>query len=158
MKVRKIAERLEKENADQACPAERLSIEDIAFKFLQSRPLMKCDILYGETRALDAEGKDLRGTMWGDYRSEVLRRGTTKRPRKGQRSYFYRDFTIGEAVELVMKYGFGATRNDASRQKGVRESACSIVARALKRCEVKLDEDSINKIWGAHIFNPKNIP
>jgi hypothetical protein len=55
-----------------------------------------------------------------------------------------RDDAILDAVEIVMKFGFKATRNDASRG---HESACSIVALALGECGVARSESQVKKIW-----------
>jgi integrase len=60
-----------------------------------------------------------------------------------------RDVAIVMSVNLAStRLGLSDTRSDATRQKGGRESACSIVAEACCRLGMNLSEDAINKIWG----------
>lgn len=54
-----------------------------------------------------------------------------------------RDDAILDAVEIVMKFGFGAMRNDARKQ----ESACSIVVQALGECGAAISEKTVNSIY-----------
>jgi hypothetical protein len=68
--------------------------------------------------------------------------------KKGHRAALFndlRDDAILDAVEIVMKFGFGATRN-AGHKVG-HESACSIVARALGECGAALSESRVSDIW-----------
>lgn len=59
-----------------------------------------------------------------------------------------RDFYITLAVSNTCdEYGFLPMRNRATRDRGTRESGCSIVAAALLRLGVHLSEDAIEKIW-----------
>jgi hypothetical protein len=72
---------------------------------------------------------------------------------KGKRTYAgSRNLRIIQVVYLVMDRGFDPTRNDATRTKErcgepVNQSACSIVAKALRRVGVRLDERSVEDIY-----------
>jgi hypothetical protein len=73
-------------------------------------------------------------------------------PSKKQRgpkihSKFRRNFLIARAVADVVSRGFHATRNDDGAE---RECACSIVAAALKRLNIKLGYHGVAKIWTEH--------
>lgn len=57
----------------------------------------------------------------------------------------HRDDAIFHAVELVVRRGFKATKNEATDG---REPACSIVARALMACGLKRSETTVAGIWG----------
>ena len=56
-----------------------------------------------------------------------------------------RDDAILDAVELVMKFGFKATRNVG--HKPGHESACSIVVEALRNCGAAMSEKNVNEIY-----------
>jgi hypothetical protein len=60
-----------------------------------------------------------------------------------------RDLCIVVAVgQTAQKFGFALTRNRATRDLEKRESACSIVAAALKRLGVEgISEDAVEKVW-----------
>jgi hypothetical protein len=75
-----------------------------------------------------------------------------KRGRPGKRLRVFndlRDGAIFHALEIVMTFGFNATRNNAHRD-GV-ESACSIVAQALGKCGAALSESQVKKIMEAQL-------
>jgi hypothetical protein len=68
--------------------------------------------------------------------------------KKGKRAALFnglRDDAILDAVEIVMDFGFNATRN-AGHKEG-HESACSIVTRALGECGAALSESRVTEIW-----------
>jgi hypothetical protein len=67
------------------------------------------------------------------------------RPRRGRKVHpnIRRNYAIVMAVVDLASSGFHPTRNSGT----ARESACSIVAEALKRLDNNLSEASVNKIW-----------
>jgi hypothetical protein len=68
--------------------------------------------------------------------------------KKGKRAALFndlRDDAILDAVEIVMTFGFNATRN-AGHKEG-HESACSIVAQALGECGAALSESRVTEIF-----------
>lgn len=79
-----------------------------------------------------------------DYVCGVL----SQTPRDLKRTYAAgRDLYIADAVYHVMKRGFHPTRSSASRDKGLAESACSIVQKALARAGVTISERMVEDIW-----------
>jgi hypothetical protein len=73
----------------------------------------------------------------------------------------FRDWFIGLAVEVLVEgdkevegSGYLSTRNRASRlrESSQKESACSIVTKALAEAGIRinLSEDAVEKIWEAH--------
>jgi hypothetical protein len=66
-------------------------------------------------------------------------------------TYFQRDLWITFNVnQIVRLFGFAPTRNAESRRKGREESACSIVATALRKLGVHLSERTIEDMWAMH--------
>ena len=94
-----------------------------------------------------------------EYTASVLT--GTRRKRKGRKFWanLSRDIAIGFAVEHVRNHGgFFATRNVATRDKAERESACSIVAKALRRIDRRApSEGDIEKIWAKYNANSKAL-
>jgi hypothetical protein len=82
-----------------------------------------------------------------DYVAELLTRQSQQAPqrRRGRDPYanYVRDFYITSAVLQLCRLGLKPTRNRATE----RESACSIVSRALERLQVELAEPAVEKIW-----------
>jgi hypothetical protein len=72
--------------------------------------------------------------------------------KRGQRKAdnTYRDITIAGRLVLPLLGRFSPTRNEATRQKGSAESACSIVKQALKRVGIHMSEKTIEEIWGKY--------
>jgi hypothetical protein len=77
----------------------------------------------------------------------------SKTPEGLRRTYAAsRDQYIAEIVDDMVRRGFPATRNDATRAKESRgasanQSASSIVAKALARIDVNVSERSVEDIW-----------
>lgn len=63
----------------------------------------------------------------------------------GRPTYANRNLFIVRMVEDIKQRGFAPTRNDTMRD--IRESACSIVAKALAQLGLNLSERSIEDIW-----------
>jgi len=62
-----------------------------------------------------------------------------------------RDQWIAEMVALTSKNGFYVHRGSATKDRGRRESACSIVAQALRELGFKkLSEERVEAIWDKH--------
>jgi len=61
---------------------------------------------------------------------------------------------------LVEEGGYLATRNRASRlrESSQKESACSIVTKALAEAGFRRSEDAVEKIWKAHRRNALRRP
>ena len=56
-------------------------------------------------------------------------------------------------AQIHLKWGFPATRNEATKEKQKQDSAASIVQRALEDgAGIPLTEEAINKIWGTSEF------
>jgi hypothetical protein len=75
-----------------------------------------------------------------------------KRGKRGKRVQVFndlRDGAIFNALEVVMTFGFNATRN-AEHKEGV-ESACSIVSEALGKSGAPLSESQVAKIMDAQL-------
>ena len=70
--------------------------------------------------------------------------------KRGQRKEdnTYRDMTIAYHLILPLLDRFNATRNEATKQKGETESACSIVTKALAKAKLHLSEKTVEDIWG----------
>jgi hypothetical protein len=77
-------------------------------------------------------------------------------PPKGKRTYAGgRDRYIDEVLFFIGMRGFGPTRNPAMREKEKRgepasQSQCSIVAKALKRLGIPIDEQNLERIRSTH--------
>jgi hypothetical protein len=86
----------------------------------------------------------------------------SKSTKKGRRANTYRDRCIATVVKLITeKYDFPPTRNRASRDKAVAESASSIVANVLKELSQAYPErfDGANRVRltvGARKSKPLN--
>ena len=65
-----------------------------------------------------------------------------------------RDFAITYAIARVHEHGFSPTRNPAH---AAQESACSIVTEALKRINIHMSEDNVEKIWGRRSQLPEAL-
>jgi hypothetical protein len=79
-----------------------------------------------------------------DYVTHVLGHKPQPRKRPGRpRGNPFVNKIICEAVELVVRHGFPATRNEAT----ATPSACSIVAQALGKNGVTIGEAAVVKIW-----------
>jgi len=90
---------------------------------------------------------------------------TTSKPRKktgrSAEANAIRDGFIGLFVEVLVKEGgYLATRNRASRlrESSQKESACSIVTKALAEAGFRRSEDAVEKIWKAHRRNALRRP
>lgn len=111
------------------------------------------DPLREETGAMIREGEPLVG-LW---REAALRALDGVRSRKGANKYLYRDRFIAEAVHLTVASGFDPYRSKATRDRDGKESACSIVHKALGHLGVNtVTEDAVEKVWSrAHLdLNP----
>jgi hypothetical protein len=72
----------------------------------------------------------------------------SKAPEGLKRTYSAgRDQYLLEALYDTIRLDFPATRNDATRDKGTQESACSIVQKALARVGVHMEERTVEDIW-----------
>jgi len=58
-----------------------------------------------------------------------------------------RDFYIALTVSMIVGLGFRPTRNRATKYKDKAESACSITAKALAKCDLYMDESNVERIW-----------
>ena len=67
-----------------------------------------------------------------------------------------RDVFIEGAIERVRQLGFDATRGSASRDKGHKHSACSLVTEALNRLGIPIGEDAVMKIWNNRRFRERD--
>jgi hypothetical protein len=83
------------------------------------------------------------------YVFDLLNVGKVFRGKPGVRgnSYFSRNELIRQAVALVMRYGFNATRNPATADKGIVLCACSIISEDLMGIGISLSEDEVRKIY-----------
>ena len=68
------------------------------------------------------------------------------RPLRGRKVHgqIRRNYAIVMAVVDLVSTGLRPTRNSETRAK---QSACSIVAEALKRLDTNLSEAGVNKVW-----------
>jgi hypothetical protein len=73
--------------------------------------------------------------------------GDDSRRRGSPQKYYSRDFMVYLTVYEMVEDGFSATRNSATKDRELRESACSIVSAALAELGVNLSEKSIERIW-----------
>jgi hypothetical protein len=75
-----------------------------------------------------------------------------KKGGKGKRLHVFndlRDGAIFHALEVVMMFGFNATRNAGHKEE--IESACSIVSLALGKCGAALSESQVTKIMNSQL-------
>jgi hypothetical protein len=68
---------------------------------------------------------------------KVMSRGQHSEP------FLMRDIVIAQTVELVMTFGYKLTRSEQTK----RHSACSIVALALGKVRVNMNEAAVYAIW-----------
>jgi hypothetical protein len=83
----------------------------------------------------------------------ALKRARPRSRKKGElreQMNTLRDQWIAEAVALTSKDGFDVHRGGATKDHGRRESACSIVAQALRELGFKLSEKRVEAIWDEH--------
>lgn len=114
----------------------------------------------------DAELRDIAAyfIVQGDPVPPVLRRYTRKvlhgtfqpkRNRKGKHAgdNFSRDLLIADRINFIhCTYGIPFTGNYTSQKKGVarRDSACSIVSKALAKARTAKDVSTVTTIWKKH--------
>jgi hypothetical protein len=67
------------------------------------------------------------------------------RPQAGRRKNTVRDRWIADIVERIRLHGFAPTRGDATREKGIRLSACAIVAAAWGEIESDMQKNHFVK-------------
>jgi hypothetical protein len=95
----------------------------------------------------------------GEYIATILLHRLNARGPRGRGGDRYanvgRNLFVVRAVLQLVRRGFRATRNRASRD-GAQESACSIVAKALGRVGIQIDETGVEKIWTTRLkqFGP----
>jgi hypothetical protein len=72
--------------------------------------------------------------------------------RRGRKPHinFRRDFAIVRAIDDLTRRGFYATRNDATKATAKRESACSILVKALGQVNINMSEGAVEKVWTKH--------
>jgi hypothetical protein len=63
---------------------------------------------------------------------------------------------VGCLIPPLVRAGFSATRNEATK----RDSACSIVCKALKAAGIHLSEKAIVQVWGktSHLYDAAGTP
>jgi hypothetical protein len=108
--------------------------------------------MFRKARSKDDPERDLRlaargrilmyGLLPERERDVVCRMLGQERP-IGRPTYAMRNRAIAGMVRQIKERGFDATRNAATR----RESACSIVAKALARLGLNLSERTVEDIW-----------
>lgn len=102
-------------------------------------------VICGWAKQLTLEGKPLPLDLQ-QYVVAVATTAHRRRSRGGDPfTNFARDIRIKTAIQRLLKRGFDATRNDASKH---HECACSIVSTALERLGLSLSEKAVVKIWG----------
>ena len=81
------------------------------------------------------------------FAADVLE-GKAQRPKRRGRTrngHLYQEAIIYEAIKIAISHGLSETRNDGSSH---RESACDVVADALKRLKLKPETyGAVKKIW-----------
>jgi len=86
-----------------------------------------------------------------DYVVEKLQMDVASGPkRRGPKPYNFaaRNYLVGLTVSTAVRdWGISPTRNRASADRSKRESACSLVKKALQRRGVNLSEGAVEKIW-----------
>jgi hypothetical protein len=89
---------------------------------------------------------------------DVLNDRLPERRKRGQERFlnWNRDVAITCAVRDVVKLGYSPVRNRASREKGGKDSACSIVAQAIGRIGGNLSEAAVERIW--RTYNRSTFP
>ena len=86
-------------------------------------------------------------------------RASGKRRGRDPRANELRDLLIANIIaDLEADFGIDPTRNQATKEKGGRESGCAIVARLLTKAGVDLRERAVEDVWAkirAEHINPK---
>jgi hypothetical protein len=94
----------------------------------------------------------LRGYI-ADSLQKKINAGPSRRG-KHRQAGLPRNFVVMYVVARVADHGFHPTRN---REQKTHESACSIVAEALERVGVHIEETSVEKIWEGRSRLPKDL-
>jgi hypothetical protein len=96
------------------------------------------------------------------YAIEMLYRGGApkmkkKRGRSAADNALRNMIIVGCLIPPLQRAGFSATRNEATTK---RDSACSIVCKALKSVGIHLSEKAIERVWGktSHLYDATSTP
>jgi hypothetical protein len=101
------------------------------------------DALCAVAAHINQHGRVVPSKLQG-YIISAARGGVVKRRGRHPVKNLYRDDAIFRAVNIVIGMGIPATRNDDGKRT---ESACSIVAAALKKCGICMKEGGVVSIW-----------